>query len=296
VNQRLYLLDGTLLFFRALYGMPDLFLDGAGRAINGVRGYLSYLSKLIAEEQVEYCAAAFDESLTTCWRNQVYPDYKANRPPADDNIRHQLGRCRAVTEILGIPVLADLEYEADDYIATLARRSRREVVVVSRDKDLQQLLSGSVRLLDPASGSTRDPLTFAAEFGFGPALFPDFQALTGDSVDNIPGVRGVGPKSAKRLVESFGALESIYERQDEWHSAGIKPSSKMAERLQAERDQAFLFRRILRLDDQVPLEISLAETKLPRPERKAMARAFDALNFGDGLGGAVTRSLEVFGD
>ena len=124
-TEPLFLLDATLLFFRALYGMPDVFSDGEGRSVNGVRGYLSYLLNLLRGEgdtgiagPVRFCVAAFDESLTTCWRNARYPDYKANRPAADDNISYRLARSRQLTTALGIPVLADLEYEADDFIAT----------------------------------------------------------------------------------------------------------------------------------------------------------------------------------
>lgn len=231
----LFLLDGTLLFFRALYGMPDVFKDEQGRSINGLRGYLTYLLNTLKRYDVGYCAAAFDESLTTCWRNEIYPEYKANRPAADANIRFQLGRCRELTELLGIPVLADLEYEADDFIATLARRSQREVVIISRDKDLQQLLSPTVTLLDPSNESLADPSTFRARFGFDPDHFPDYQALTGDSVDNVPGVKGVGPKTAQRLVAEFGGLESIYSQSDHWEQAGIRAGSKMAANLAAER-------------------------------------------------------------
>lgn len=292
MNAALYLLDGTLLFFRALFGLPDLFEDAAGRSINGARGYTAYLLKLLESNDVRFCAAAFDESLTTCWRNEVYPDYKANRPEADDNILYQLGLCREITEALGVPVLADAEFEADDFIATLARKSRRNVVIVSRDKDLQQLLDESVALLDPSNDSLKGPETFRSEFEFDAKLFPDYQALTGDSVDNIPGVRGIGPKSAKALVNRFGSLESIYAAESEWPTVGIKPTGKMAERLRDEREQAFLFRRILRLDDRVPVTLSLAETRLRRPSPGDLRSDLERLQLGEGLGGSLNRALE----
>jgi 5'-3' exonuclease len=292
MNPPLYLLDGTLLFFRALFGLPDLFHDAAGRSINGARGYSAYLLKLLEGNDVQFCAAAFDESLTTCWRNDVYPDYKANRPEADENVLYQLGLCREITEALGIPVLADADFEADDFIATLARKSRRNVVIVSRDKDLQQLLDESVALLDPSIQTLQGPESFQSEFQFDAKLFPDYQALTGDSVDNIPGVRGVGPKSAKALVNGFGSLESIYAAESEWPSVGIKSTSKMAERLREERELAFLFRRILRLDDRVPVTLSLAETRLDRPSHADLREDLERLQLGEGLGGSLMRALE----
>ncbi len=297
----LVLLDATLLFFRALYGMPDVFQDGHGRSVNGVRGYLSYLTNLLRGEgdtgftgPVRFCAAAFDESLNSCWRNDRYPDYKANRPPADANISYQLARARELTERLGVPVLADLQYEADDYIATLARKSRRPVRVVSRDKDLQQLLSDRVRLLDPKDGSVRGSAQFEAEFGFEPALFPDYQAFVGDSVDNIPGIRGIGPKAAGALIRRFGSLESVYAGVDSWAEAGLKPGSKLAERLLAEREQAFLFREILRLDADVPLPFGLNHTRLKRPEPSALQQSLDDGGLRDGLGRSLLAGMEAY--
>jgi len=299
VSERLYLLDATLLFFRALYGVPDVFVDDEGRPINGVRGYLGYLTGLLrgrdGQGPVLHCVAAFDESLTSCWRNRVYAAYKANRPPADAGILHQLSLCRRLTAELGVPVLADLEYEADDYIATLARTSSLPVTIVSRDKDLKQLLTDTVSLADPKDGSLATPETFAREFGFPPAAFPDYQALTGDSVDNIPGVPGVGPKSARRLIETFGDLERLYDGDADWSAAGIKASSKMAARLQSSREDAFLYRRILRLDDQVPIPAGLAAAPLSRPSRSTVAAALDALGVRSGLGSALTAAMEDHG-
>jgi DNA polymerase-1 len=299
VSERLFLLDATLLFFRALYGVPDVFVDDTGRSINGVRGYLGYLTGLLrgrdGNPPVRHCVAAFDESLTSCWRNRLYAAYKANRPPAEAGILHQLTLCRRLTAELGVPVLADLEYEADDYIATLARTSRMPVTIVSRDKDLKQLLDHRVSLVDPKDGSLATPETFAREFGFSPAAFPDYQALTGDSVDNIPGVPGVGPKSARRLIETFGDLERIYDGKADWAAAGIKASSKMAARLEASREDAFLYRRILRLDDQVPIPAGFSSGPLTRPARSTVMAALDGLGVRTGLGSALTTAMEDHG-
>jgi len=300
-SERLFLLDATLLFFRALHGMPDVFEDGQGRSVNGVRGYLSYLLNLLRGEgttgvdtPVRFCAAAFDESLNSCWRNERYPAYKANRPPADENISYQLARARELTSLLGVPVLADLAFEADDYIATLAKESRRPVTVVSRDKDLQQLLTDRVCLLDPKDGSIRGPEAFVTEFGFEPSLFPDYQAFVGDSVDNIPGIRGVGPKAAGALISRFGDLDSVYRSETSWIEAGIKPGSKMAERLRADRESAFLFREILRLEEQVPLPIALSDTQLKPVDAKDLNAVLNDGQLKDGLGGALIRAMEAY--
>ncbi|MGD8418750.1 MAG: 5'-3' exonuclease H3TH domain-containing protein, partial [Pseudomonadales bacterium] len=268
--------------------------------INGVRGYLVWLGNLLRGQvtgtPVRYCAAAFDESLTTCWRNDLYPAYKANRPPADENIGHQLDLCRSVTAGLGVPVLADLQWEADDFIATLARRSRRPVVIVSRDKDLKQLLREEISLLDPKDGSTTDHGAFRAELGFAPTSYPDYQALTGDSVDNVPGVPGVGPKSAGRLIGCFGTLEALYDTAADWSAAGIKRGSRMAERLEASEEAAFLYRRILRLDDRVPLPIGMAETRWRPPPRAEIQARLGDLGLARGLGSNLNAALGALGD
>ncbi|MEM8769615.1 MAG: 5'-3' exonuclease H3TH domain-containing protein, partial [Pseudomonadota bacterium] len=283
--------------------MPDVFSDREGLSVNGVRGYLSYLLKVLGggvgsqtghNGPVTRCAVAFDESLTTCWRNRIYPDYKANRPPADENIRQQLDRCQAVTSLLGVPVLADLEFEADDFIATLARQSTGPVVIVSRDKDLNQLVDDRVRLLDPKDDSLRGAREFLAEFGFAPSLFPDYQALTGDSVDNIPGIRGIGPKAAGRLVTNFEALEDIYAAEDRWADAGLKAGSKLAERLKEERDQAFLFRQVLRLDDEVALALQLGDPRVTPPALPALTSGLAELRLDGTLGQAIDHALERF--
>jgi 5'-3' exonuclease len=299
VTERLYLLDGTLLFFRALHGVPDRFADDQGRSVNGVRGYVSLLMNLLTgrttSTPVAFCVAAFDESLTTCWRNVLYPDYKANRPPANAGVLHQLHLCRTLTAALGIPVLADLEYEADDFIATLARLSRQPVKIVSRDKDLQQLLAPTVVLMDPKDWQLTTAGDFVDGYGFEPVAFPDYQALAGDSVDNVPGVPGIGPKSARRLIETFGTLERLYGDSADWSLAGVKVGSRAAEQLRAHREQAFLYRRILKLDDRVELPIDLDATRLRRPSRAAVAGSIDTLGVRVGLGATLTTAMEAYG-
>jgi len=294
MSDRIFLLDGTLLFFRALYGIPDVFQDSSGRSVNGVRGYLSYVLNLIRQNDIRHCVAAFDESLTTCWRNDHFPAYKANREPADANIQHQLNRAREITELLCIPVLADARFEADDFIATLCRDWHGPVTIVSRDKDLQQLLSDTISVLDPATGACSTPKDFQDRFGFPAQLFPDYQALTGDSVDNIPGVRGVGPKSATRLIGAFGSLEEVYVHEPDWPGVGIKPTSKMAEHLRDQQELAFSFRHILRLDDQVPLQMAMSDARLRAPDKSTVSAGLSGMQISAGLGRAVMESLENY--
>jgi len=285
----LYLFDGTLLFFRALYGVPDVFVDAQRRSVNGVRGYLQYLLTTLTDNSVRCAVVAFDESLTTCWRNEFYPQYKANRPPADANIRFQLALCRTLTQACGVCVLADARYEADDIIATLAARASGDVVIISRDKDLQQLLSEKVSLLEPGSNARRYALDFVAKEGFEPAVFPDYQALTGDSIDNIPGVRGVGAKTAGKLVGKFGALENIYAQRERWPETGIKTTSQVAKNLVAQREYAFLFRRILRLEPDAELAYIRAKIYVNLAPQQALRETLNGLGLLAGLSSALSR-------
>ena len=292
----LHLIDGTLYFFRGLFGVPDVFFDNEGRSVNGVKGYLhfllGYLTRQRARHGALYAAVAFDESLTTCFRNRLYPEYKANRPPADDNIRHQLGLCRRLTQDLGVLTLAHRRFEADDILATLASRARRPVVLLSRDKDLQQLLRPGVEIVDGLGGAAVDADVFEGRWGFAAGLFPDYQALVGDAVDNVPGVPGVGPKTAARLVAGLGGLERIYARTERWSELGIKPGGKVAESMLAHRAHALLFRRILRLHRRVPLRYSRGALRIrPDPGKRGLCRLRRL-----GLAGGLSRAYQAFHD
>lgn len=266
----LYLIDGTLYFFRAYFGVPDLFVDRKGRSINGVYGYLQFLLRLLVERKARYAAVAFDESLTTSFRNDFYPRYKANRARADTNIKFQIGVCQKLTKQLGVLEVSHPRFEADDLIATMAGRARRPVVLVSRDKDLRQLLKASVTLIDPASDALWDVPTFERAYGFSPGLFADYQALVGDSVDNIPGVPGIGPKTATDLIRNFGKLEHLYRRVDEWRANGLGP--KACERLATHKADAFMMRRLTRLHRQAEVRYPSSTLKVRPPEIAEMRR------------------------
>ena len=269
----LYLIDGTLYFFRAYFGVPDVFVDRRGRAVNGVYGYLQFLLRMLVERQVRYAAVAFDESLTTSFRNDFYPQYKANRARADTDIKFQIGVCQALTRRLGVLEVSHPRFEADDLMATIANRARRPVILVSRDKDLRQLLGASITLIDPASDTRWDVADFEQEYGFVPALFADYQALVGDSVDNIPGVPGIGAKTAGVLIRTFGSLEQLYRSVDEWRATGLGP--KACERLAEHEAHAYLMRRLTRLDRQAEARYPSSALKVRPPEPVEMRRALE---------------------
>ncbi len=209
----LYLVDGTSQLFRAYFALPGL-TNREGLPTHAVFGFTTMLNKLLKEEQPQYIAVAFDSPAPT-FRHERFADYKAHRPEPPEDLRRQVPYAKEVCRVLNIPVLEEPGYEADDLIATYARLAREagfEVVIVAADKDLLQLVGDRVRLLHPVKNVTLDAEGVRQSFGVPPDRVRDVLGLMGDSVDNIPGVPGVGEKTALAMVRTYGALEAILER------------------------------------------------------------------------------------
>lgn len=255
-RQRPYwLLDGSIYFFRGYFGMPDTLVDDAGEPCGGIHGFAGALVAVLVQHASAPGAVAFDESLGSCFRNELYPDYKANRAPPDDNIIYQFGECVRLCQLLGVHSHASTRFEADDLLATLAARCRNEVIIYSRDKDLRQLVNTRCSIWDLTGQAGFDLAGFTAQYGFAPRLFPDYQALVGDSSDNVPGVPGFGPKTAGRLVSRYGALELLFKSVVRWSNdkVGVPSEGKLAQNLAAHADQALAMREVLRLAKDAPL-------------------------------------------
>ncbi len=259
----LVVLDGTATLFRAYYGMRfgddgRFSLDGleVGAVIGSLQLTLGYLRR----ERPEHVAIVFDSGQET-FRNRIDPRYKANRgdPPAD--LEPQFDLVRESFEALGFAVYGVLDYEADDLMATLVRLARAggmAVRLVSPDKDLCQLVvdeAPPVRLQDPKSGKTLDAAGVQARMGVPPERVVDFQALVGDSSDNIAGVRGVGPKAACALLQSFGDLEKVYRNLERVQYVSVRGAKGLARKLEAGRGDAMLARRLVALVDDVTIEL-----------------------------------------
>jgi DNA polymerase-1 len=209
----LYLVDGTSQLFRAFFALPAL-SNAQGLPTNAVYGFTSMLRKLVQDEQPPYLAVVFDPP-GAVFRHDAYTDYKAHREPPPDDLARQVPYAKLVCEVLGIEVLQVAGYEADDVIATVARRARAagfEVVVVASDKDLLQLVGDGIRVLNPVRQEHLDAAGVTASFGVPPERVRDVLGLMGDSVDNIPGVPGVGQKTALQLVATYGDVEAVLER------------------------------------------------------------------------------------
>ena len=216
----LVLVDGSSYLYRAYHAMPDLRAvpgDPHSPATGAIRGMVNMMQALSKQVQADYAACVFDASGPT-FRDALYPQYKAQRAPMPDDLRAQIAPIHEVVRLLGWPVLAITGVEADDVIGTLAVAAARqgiEVIVSSGDKDLSQLVNEHITIIDTMNGKKRDVAGVTAEFGVPPALMVDFQALVGDTVDNVPGVPKVGPKTAAKWLMEYGSLDALVARAGE---------------------------------------------------------------------------------
>jgi DNA polymerase I len=281
-----YYVDASYFIFRAYYSMPPDMVDGDGNATNALYGFARFLSDLLEEVRPERIGVAFDLSLRseTSFRNCIYPAYKANRESPPPDLERQFALCREFCRHMGLAEYASAEYEADDIIGTLAARSRAAGlcnVLVTRDKDLSQLIRDGDVFWDYSGNSRYHYHDIGARFGVMPELMADFLALTGDSVDNIPGVPGVGKKTASELFAVFGSLDDLYANIDRVAALPLRGAAGVAAKLRANRDAAYLARRLTGIVCDMPLQATLDDLK-PRPPDSARLEAFfDAHGFGN---------------
>lgn len=243
----LYLVDASLYVFRAWHSMPDQFHDADGWPTNAVHGFARFLLELLEQERPRHIAIAFDEALDSCFRNRLYPAYKANRDPAPEELKRQFTHCKALCAALGLNVLAHGEYEADDLIGSALHGARPRGfrgVIVSADKDMSQLLMEHDEQWDFARGQRWGMAGVKARHGVEAAQIADYLALTGDAVDNIPGVTGIGAKSAAILLAHFGSLDVLLTRIDEVAFLRLRGAAQMAVRLREQREHALLWRQL----------------------------------------------------
>ena len=253
----LYLVDASLYVFRAWHSMPDEFRDADGWPTNAVHGFARFLLDLLEHERPRYIAIAFDEALDSCFRNALYPAYKANREPAPEELRRQFAQCKSLCLALGLVVLAHREYEADDLIGSAlhaARAQGHRGLIVSADKDLSQLLGDFDEQWDFARGQRWGAAGVKERHGVHPHQVADYLALCGDAVDNIPGVPGIGAKTAVVLLAHFGSLDALLARIDEVPYLRFRGAAQAAIKLRMHRDQALLCRQLSTIALDAPLD------------------------------------------
>lgn len=271
----IYLVDGPVYVFRGWFALPDTLRSPQGEPANAFRGFADFLQRLLGRIGGAPVAIAFDESLTRSFRNEIHPGYKAGRelPPAE--LERQFDWCRRLCRAQGLMELASPRFEADDLIASLARvaHERGEAVsVVSRDKDLIQVLRPGDRWLRSADDSGRDYAAVAEELGCPPERMAAVQALTGDPVDDIPGVPGIGIKTATRLLAHFGELDQLMDAAaaaDTFHCPGLRGAARFARLIKTHRATVELARQLTELRQDAPLPAG--EIRRDPPDRTALA-------------------------
>jgi DNA polymerase-1 len=273
-KQQLLLVDGSGYIFRAFHALPPM-TRGDGTPVNAVYGFTAMLMKLIDDMQPDHVAVVFDVARKT-FRSEIYPDYKANRSDPPEELIPQFELVREATKALSLPALELAGFEADDLIATYAAAGENAglaTTIVSSDKDLMQLVRGDITMLDPMKQRRIGADEVVERFGVPPEKVVDVQALAGDSTDNVPGVPGIGIKTAAELINIYGDLETLLAR------AGEIKQPKRRENLLNFADQARVSKQLVMLRDDVPLPLDLAALKTPVRDRDQLISFLQAQDF-----------------
>ncbi len=276
---QLYVVDGSSYIFRAFHALPPL-TNADGVPTQAAYGFTTMLGKLLNDATPDYLAVVFDAPGKT-FRDDLFADYKANRPPAPGDLKVQIPWIHEIVDAFRICKVVRPGVEADDVIATLVERhaGEAECIVVTGDKDMMQLVGPGVRLWDTMRDRWVDAAAVREKLGVDPSQVVDFMALMGDSSDNVPGVKGIGAKTAAALIDSFGDLDALIDRVDEVAQMKLRGAAKTAERLRDGVEEARLSRSLVTLDRHVDLDLELADLALTAPDADRLAEIFAELGF-----------------
>ncbi len=288
---KLVLVDGSNYLFRAFYAIREL-SNSKGFPTNAIYGFTTMLMKLLRDQAPDYIAIAFDVKAPT-FRHEAYAEYKATRRAIPDTLIPQIPYVKEIVRGFSIPILEQAGLEADDVIGTIARRQAQEgmdVVIVSGDKDLMQLVSGNVVMVDTMKDKTYDVAAVTERFGVAPDKVVEILGLTGDVSDNIPGVPGIGPKGALRLIEQFGGVREILDHPEKIHNLKIR------EVILANADKARLSRELAQIRTDAEIAFDLEACRRREPDRELLISLFREFEFSSLLQELKTRGDEVVGD
>ncbi|MFW6126284.1 MAG: 5'-3' exonuclease H3TH domain-containing protein, partial [Chloroflexota bacterium] len=275
----LLLFDGNALLHRAFHALPPLTVSRTGEMVNAVYGFANTLLKVLADHHPTHYAVAFDRPTPT-FRHEMFKEYKSQRPAAPEELKTQIQRVHELVRAFNMPVFEVDGFEADDVLGTLARQAKElsvDTIVVTGDNDMLQLVMPDVRALTPR-GYFSDTILYDEEgviqkYGVSPAQVPDYKALVGDPSDNIPGVPGVGPKTAARLIQQHGSLENVYAQLER-----LSPE-KLRTALDQYREQTFQSRELVTIVTDAPVALRLEECRLSKYDRETVVRLFQELEF-----------------
>ena len=281
-DARLYLVDASIYVFRSWFALSDTVCDTKGQPANAVYGFCDFVLRLLNRVKPTHIVFAFDESLDASYRNDIYPPYKANRDPAPEELKNQFAQCREFLAATGLSEIASSYYEADDLIGTLARRAHEQgqsVVIISRDKDLTQLLQGDDVWWDYSQDLKLGYQGVLDKFGVLPEQIPDMLAIAGDPVDNIPGVPGIGPKIAMELIRHFSSVERLLADVGHISDISIRGAQRIEGLVREYRETIKLSHRLATIYKDVSLPETFS-TQIGEADTDRLGVLFSSLGFG----------------
>ncbi|WP_288654821.1 MULTISPECIES: DNA polymerase I [Pantoea] len=276
----LILVDGSSYLYRAYHAFPPL-TNSAGEPTGAMYGVLNMLKSMLMQYQPSHVAVVFDAKGKT-FRDELFEHYKSHRPPMPDDLRAQIAPLHEMVKAMGLPLLAVSGVEADDVIGTLALeagKQGRSVLISTGDKDMAQLVTPEITLINTMSNTVLGPEEVEEKYGVPPALIIDFLAMMGDSSDNIPGVPGVGEKTAQALLQGLGGMHAIYDNLDKVSSLSFRGAKTMAAKLEQNRDVAFLSYQLATIKTDVPLEVSYDQLTVNQPDVETLQTLFARFEF-----------------
>ncbi len=276
----LILIDGSSYLYRAYHAAPN-FTNSDGEPTGAVYGVVNMLRSMLRQFSTEHIAVIFDAKGKT-FRDDMFPEYKANRPPMPDDLRGQIEPLHAVIKAMGLPLISISGVEADDVIGTLATQASQQgmpVLISTGDKDMAQLVDQNITLINTMTDVVMDPAGVVDKFGIGPELIIDYLALMGDKVDNIPGVPGVGEKTAKALLTGIGGLDALYDNLDDIAPLGFRGSKTMAKKLLDNKEAAYMSYKLATIKLDVELDVKPDELRKGVPDTDALTELFGKLQF-----------------
>lgn len=283
-NPTAYLVDSSIYVFRAWFTLPDTLRSNNGDPVNAVYGFTDFVAGFLEQTKPKHLSFAFDQSLTSSFRNEIYPEYKANREPAPEELKQQFGVCRRFIEALGFPLLSSDRYEADDLLGTAATHARAngyKVTILSSDKDLAQLIEEHDTLWDFAKNKRFNPKKIKEHFGVRPDQIADQLAIAGDKVDNIPGVPGIGMTTAARLLNKFETIEQLLENIPAIADMKIRGAKRIKDLIEAHQDDIILCKKLTAIECDAKISAGSYDLQRNQCDHSDLQQLFEELGFGN---------------
>jgi DNA polymerase-1 len=271
MSEAVYIIDSMNYIFRAYHALPDSITAPSGMLTNAILGYLRTLLRIIKERKPEYMAGVFEGG--TSFRNALYAEYKANRQATPEDLSPQIDYCRRITSAIGVACLEADDYEADDVIGTAAVRMAalgHQVVIVTGDKDMSQLVCDNIRVYDIAKEIWLDESGVREKFGVLPQQIPDLLALHGDHVDNIPGVQGVGEKTARQILSVCASIEDVVGMPDPFAGVSFRSRDEILRRIRDNIDAVRTSRKLATICLDAPVQITADALRYRRGDRRLL--------------------------